>query len=194
MIERRARSAAYQDFYFLQYHDPLPQLAPGKMSDADAVPTRYQIVATKYSLELWQDHVHALQREIELAKDLDEQLQQEFWYLLLTECTANQLLIAKLTYEGKTQWEIADQLKINQSGVHKALMGNTCYIAGEGKKYGGLNRKLAKLIRKSRKIQGLMRDVEKLGGNITTQPFFCCFRYHAFNSYKHYTTWLEEII
>ena len=47
--------------------------------------TFFQIVDAKYSVQMWQDHVHALQREVELAKDLDEQLQQEFWYLLLTD-------------------------------------------------------------------------------------------------------------
>ena len=92
-----------------------------------------------------------------LIEDLQKQLFAEVMKLKLTE---NQSIILKLTLERKTQKEIADQLGITQSAVHKGLSGNIDY--NRGKKYGGIYRRLKKRSLKSERILDILSRIKKI--------------------------------
>jgi len=78
-----------------------------------------------------------------------------------TNLTARQAEVVTLRLQGKTQIQIAEQLEIHQTTVHKLLMGNIDYANGK-KRYGGAIKKLTKICFKDEKILGILAEMAEL--------------------------------
>jgi DNA-binding CsgD family transcriptional regulator len=93
--------------------------------------------------------------------ELEEQLRLEFWRVVNESLTTRQKDVVRLYADGYTQQEIAKMLKINQSSITKALNGNVDYKNGK-KVYGGLKKRLKKLIETDEKIQIILKNIADL--------------------------------
>ena len=93
--------------------------------------------------------------------ELKDQLKEAFWNLAKKVCTERQWLCLTLTAQGLTQTEIANQLGVNQSSITKSLNGNIDYTKIEKKSYGGIIKKLKKLIAKDKKIQNIIQQLSE---------------------------------
>lgn len=109
----------------------------------------------------------SLGAQLNLAKyserfdELREDLFQAVLEIINTGLTPRQAQVVSLRLEGKTQIQIAGQLKIHQTTVHKLLMGNIDYANGK-KRYGGAIKKLRKLCGKDERIQEILDEMEEL--------------------------------
>jgi hypothetical protein len=93
--------------------------------------------------------------------ELKEQLVKEILRIIRNDLTKRQAQVVTLRLEGKTQIQIADQLKIHQTTVHKLLMGNIDYANGK-KRYGGAIKKLKKICAKDETVLGILNSIEEL--------------------------------
>jgi DNA-binding CsgD family transcriptional regulator len=93
--------------------------------------------------------------------DLKEQLMQEILRIVNDGLTERQMEVVTLRLKGKTQIQIADQLGIHQTTVHKLLMGNIDYANGK-KRYGGAIKKIKKICARDTKILDILRKIEDL--------------------------------
>ena len=93
--------------------------------------------------------------------ELREQLLQEVIAVINSGLTKRQAQVVTLRLEGKTQIQIAEELGIHQTTVHKTLMGNIDY-ANNRKCYGGAIKKLKKLCAKKSEIQDILDEMETL--------------------------------
>jgi len=101
--------------------------------------------------------------------DLREKLKKRMWELIEDGLTTRQKEVVKLSMEGFTQNEIAKQLGINQTSVHKVLRGNIDYSAkirdqnnnsvSLKKRYGGAFKKITKLCQSDPEIQNILKDM-----------------------------------
>ena len=99
--------------------------------------------------------------ENESLLDLREQLKERFWEIINAGLTERQQQVIKLSIEGFTQNEIAKQLGINQTSVHKVIRGNIDYKNGK-KRYGGALKKIDKLCRGDKEIQRILAEIRDL--------------------------------
>ncbi|HUU88833.1 MAG TPA: LuxR C-terminal-related transcriptional regulator [Candidatus Glassbacteria bacterium] len=97
----------------------------------------------------------------EKLMDLRDELKIEVMRIIETGLTKRQEQVVKLTLNGETQNEIAKQLGINQTSVHKVIRGNIDYKNGK-RRYGGAFKKLIKLCQKDEKIQDILNDIREL--------------------------------
>ncbi len=102
----------------------------------------------------------------EAILDLEDKVKERFWEISNEICTRQQLLILKLLAEGLTQIEISKKLGINQSSISKCILGNTSY-SQYGKKcnpkfYGGVTKKLRKVIKNDKEMQELFAKIREL--------------------------------
>jgi len=97
----------------------------------------------------------------EKLMDLRDELKIEVMRIIETGLTKRQEQVVKLTLNGETQNEIAKQLGINQTSVHKVIRGNIDYKNGK-RRYGGAFKKLIKLGQKDEKIQDILNDIREL--------------------------------
>lgn len=93
--------------------------------------------------------------------DLKERLMKEILRIIRNDLTERQAEVVTLRLEGKTQIQIADQLGIHQTTVHKLLMGNIDYANGK-KRYGGAIKKLKKICAKDKTVLEILRKMEEL--------------------------------
>ena len=93
--------------------------------------------------------------------ELRQELMIEVLRIIDTNLTARQAEVVTLRLQGKTQIQIAEQLSIHQTTVHKLLMGNIDYANGK-KRYGGAIKKLTKICFKDEKILNILAEMEEL--------------------------------
>lgn len=111
---------------------------------------------------------------IQEIHELEEELENQFWYMVKTVCTPNQQQVVNLTYQGLTQEEIAKRLGINQSSVVKCLTGNLTYP--DRIRHGGVANKLTHYIKNSSYIQYVMQELSHLPTRSLRLPFFRTFK------------------
>jgi Bacterial regulatory proteins, luxR family len=92
---------------------------------------------------------------------LQDELNMEFWKLAKVSCTPRQMAVMQMTVDGYTQMEIAKVLNVNQSSIVKCLRGNTDYSNG-GKVYGGVVKKMKKVVAESPVIQTILTKMREL--------------------------------
>lgn len=111
-----------------------------------------------------------LSRHSERFDELRENLFQRVLFLISSELTDRQAQVITLRLMGRTQIQIAEELKIHQTTVHKTLMGNIDY-ANNKKCYGGAIKKLRKLCNKDIAIRVILEEMESIrakdGGEYT---------------------------
>ena len=93
--------------------------------------------------------------------DLEDQLKKEFWRVIETLLTPRQKKVIKLHADGYTQMEIAKLLDVNQSSITKCINGNVDYRNGR-KVYGGVKKKIKKIIENDEKIKDILRRISEL--------------------------------
>lgn len=93
--------------------------------------------------------------------DLRQQLIEEITNIIDKHLTKRQAEVIKLRLEGKTQIQIAEQLNIHQTTVHKLLSGNIDYSNGR-KRYGGAIKKLQKMCDKNCRVIFLLKRMDDL--------------------------------
>lgn len=138
-----------------------------KRNKSDAY--QYKIIEISVDPAIMNDFplVESLGAQLNLAKyserfdELREQLLKEVVRLINTRLTRRQAEVITLRLEGKTQIQIADELGIHQTTVHKLLMGNIDYSNGK-KRYGGAIKKLKKLCIKDKDIQEILIEMDDL--------------------------------
>jgi len=99
--------------------------------------------------------------------DLRERLKARVFELVDIGLTERQKQVLKLSMLGLTQNEIAKQLGINQTSVHKVLRGNIDYSSVSAdkvsyKRYGGTYKKLIKLCKQDEQIQLILQEMRDL--------------------------------
>ncbi len=151
----------------------------------------WQSLDQMQSLRAYQERIDTLRYQMEALINLDGYLWKEMWVMIDTQCTPHQSKIAHLTYEGKTQMEIAAILDVCQSSVHKSLHGNLDYrVSGQAKRYGGLAHKLGKLIPFSGEVHRVMKQMFGMDEQGCT-PVYICFR-QTFRSWLDFEKWINQ--
>ncbi len=97
----------------------------------------------------------------EKFQELRQQLFDEVIRLVNTCLTKRQAQVLALRLEGKTQIQIADELGIHQTTVHKLLMGNIDYANGK-KRYGGAIKKLRKMCYRDTTVIKILGEMSEL--------------------------------
>ena len=93
--------------------------------------------------------------------DLQDELKKRVWEIIEEGLTKRQKEVIKLYIQNKTQNEIAKQLGINQTSVHKVIKGNIDYKNGK-KRYGGAIKKISKLCQLDEKIQEILKQIQEI--------------------------------
>jgi RNA polymerase sigma factor (sigma-70 family) len=93
--------------------------------------------------------------------DLKEELKKRVWELIEFGLTKRQKEVIKLYVQNKTQNEIAKELGINQTSVHKVIKGNIDY-KNQKKRYGGAIKKISKLCKSDEKIQEILKKIQEI--------------------------------
>ena len=94
--------------------------------------------------------------------DLRSELLEEVYDIINgSYLTEHQRKILYMVLIGKTQNQIAENLGITQSAVHKALRGNLDY-RNNRKRYGGIFKKLKKICKTHPKIQNILDEMDKV--------------------------------
>ena len=98
--------------------------------------------------------------------DLREELKFRMWELIEIGVTERQKEVLKLYVSGLTQNEMAKQLGINQTSIHKILAGNISYKENSFKtkkvRYGGVIKKVRKLCKDDPAIQKILKEISEL--------------------------------
>lgn len=111
--------------------------------------------------------IESLGAQLNLAKhserfdELRSQLIEEVLRLVKTGLTERQSEVVQLRLMGKTQIQIAEELGVHQTTVHKLISGNIDYKNGK-KRYGGAIKKLRKLCDRDENIQLILEEMEEL--------------------------------
>lgn len=92
---------------------------------------------------------------------LKDQLREEFWIIAKDHCTERQYQVLSMYCDGMTQMEMAKALGVNQSSITKSLNGNVDYKHGS-RVYGGVIRKLKRIIDRDEKIQNILQQIQEL--------------------------------
>lgn len=95
--------------------------------------------------------------------ELKEKLLFEVLRLINNDLTERQKQVVLKRLEGKTQIQIAEELQIHQTSIHKILSGNIDFSNGK-KRYGGAYKKLKKLCAKDNIIQDILTKMRELRG------------------------------
>jgi hypothetical protein len=163
-----SRSGKYQDSYRQHLYESY-----------DALPIDY----------LTHEQQQANSLEIEQLWELEHDLQDIMWYLIQTHLTSYQvgilqiLKLAILCGEGQT-W-MAEQLNVGQPSIVKALHGNKVYEGGQIKSYGGIKKKLEKIIQNCPLIRTKMKQIEAMNYEVVRLPHFKCFKKIIGNAAKY---------
>lgn len=76
--------------------------------------------------------------------------------------TKNQRTVSKMKASGMTQAEIATELGCNQSSVVKTLLGNVDYSDGKRVMYGGVAKKLKRVLKESEKFRTIIKKLYEM--------------------------------
>lgn len=100
---------------------------------------------------------------------LKKELMTELLKIIQNNLTERQCEITLKTLEGKTQMQIAREMGVHQTTVHKGLKGNLDYqnFTKENgvkryKRYGGAIKKLQKICEKNSKIQEILKRMDEI--------------------------------
>lgn len=93
--------------------------------------------------------------------ELKEKLMVEIYKIIENTLTDRQAEVIGLRLKGSTQIQIAEELGIHQTTVHKLLSGNIDYANGK-KRYGGAIKKLKKHCAKNPIILEILQKMEDL--------------------------------
>lgn len=130
---------------------------------------QYKIVEIAVDPTIMNDFpfMDSLGSQLNLAKyserfyDLRQQLMKEVLRIINTHLTERQCEVVTLRLQGKTQIQIAEQLGIHQTTVHKLLMGNIDYANGK-KRYGGAIKKLKKICYRDERILEILEEMDNI--------------------------------
>lgn len=171
----------------------------GDISKARSYRYQADLLEFTYSDQAWHNiaayrakrevEIMELRQNIEKLLDLDDQLRLELWNILQLQCTPHQYQVVCMLAQGKNQADIAEELNVNQSSIHKCLKGNVNY-KGDKQYHGGLAHKLAKLIQKSAKIHQIMSKMYQMDDQCYL-PYFATFR-RQFKSDLLFQQWIKE--
>jgi predicted transcriptional regulator len=167
---------------------------------------QYLLMERTYSPEQWisfepyivreAERIFELQKDYEYLLDCEEELMQEVFTLIFIHGTAFQAQVAKMMYDGLNQVDIAKQLGINQSNIHKAMKGNASFSNRiphkKGVVYGGLKKKLIREVLMSNKIRKLMKEMYQTGTEGCRLYCYHTLIHHCFDSYQQFTQWLLQ--
>lgn len=140
---------------------------PRKKNKSDSY--QYKIVEISVDPVILNDFpmTNGLGAQVNLAKyseefyNLRQQLIDEVLRIVENDLTKRQREVVLLRLQGKTQTQVAEELGVHQTTVHKLLMGNIDYANGK-KRYGGAIKKLKKLCSEDDKILKILRKIEEL--------------------------------
>lgn len=105
-------------------------------------------------------HMHTLPDESEERLEAKESFVERILELARQHFTARQWSVFEGVYlQGYNQLELADRLGVHQTNITKCLYGNIDYSREPPKRYGGLKKKLLKLIEGDDRCQQLIRDI-----------------------------------
>jgi len=93
--------------------------------------------------------------------ELKEELMMEIYKVIKSSLTDRQAEVIGLRLKGNTQIQIAEELGIHQTTVHKLLSGNIDYANGK-KRYGGAIKKLKKHCAKNPIILEILQKMDDL--------------------------------
>lgn len=93
--------------------------------------------------------------------ELRQKLIDEVMKIINNNLTPRQAEVVKLRLEGKTQIQIAEQLGVHQTTIHKLLSGNLDYSNGR-KRYGGAIKKLKKICAKNDCVLDILAQMDEL--------------------------------
>lgn len=151
---------------------------------------QYKIVEITVDPTVFNDFPSAesLGSQLNLAKYSEEfyilrqHLMKEVLRIINSSLTKRQQEVVTLRLQGKTQTQIADQLEIHQTTVHKLLMGNIDYSNGK-KRYGGAIKKLQKICAKDDKVKIILKEMEELRAKVPYgDEYWVCGHNDLFNS------------
>jgi predicted XRE-type DNA-binding protein len=112
-------------------------------------------------------YVESLGSQLNLSKhseefyELKSRLMKEVLRIINSSLTPRQCEVVTLRLQGKTQIQIAEQLGIHQTTVHKLIQGNIDYSNGK-KRYGGAIKKLKKLCAKDDKVLKILEEMRQI--------------------------------
>lgn len=155
-------------------------LMPKKRNRSDSY--QYKIVEISVDPNVLSDFpfVNGLGSQLNLAKYSEEfyllkkKLMKEVLRIIDTCLTKRQKEVILLRLQGKTQTQIAEELDIHQTTVHKILKGNLDYRYSESKRYGGVERKLRKLCYKDEEILEILDKIDYLKSSTPYIEDFAC--------------------
>ncbi len=93
--------------------------------------------------------------------ELKEKLMTEIYKIIESNLTDRQAEVIGLRLKGNTQIQIAEELGIHQTTVHKLLSGNIDYANGK-KRYGGAIKKLKKHCAKNPIVLEILQKMDDL--------------------------------
>lgn len=139
---------------------------PRKKNKSDSY--QYKIIEISVDPVVLNDFpiANGLGAQVNLAKyseefyEMRQELINEVLRIINNFLTERQQEVILLRLQGKTQTQIAEQLGIHQTTVHKLLMGNIDYANGK-KRYGGAIKKLKKLCNEDVKILEILKKIEE---------------------------------
>lgn len=110
---------------------------------------------------------NGLGAQLNLAKyseefhELKDNLMKEIYRIINENLTPHQAEVVLLRLKGLTQIQIAEQLQVHQTTIHKCLSGNLDYNHGK-KRYGGALKKIKKICDKDAKVLKLLEKINDL--------------------------------
>lgn len=118
------------------------------MAKSDAVQHQYRLTLISPDNPFWELMlVQPQQYDDELMCAYDTLKERFKWHVDNSLHPKQNKYLVHLIYEGRTQWEVADMYKVDQSCVHKSVYGNLIYSGRwAGRRYGGSLTKLKKLL------------------------------------------------
>lgn len=93
---------------------------------------------------------------------LEDQLKEKLRDICKKQLTERQYDVLKMHLDGYTQVEIAKALNVNQSSVNKCIHGNSEYGKRRGRVYGGLVKKLRKILSEDSDFQNILKRIDEL--------------------------------
>lgn len=93
--------------------------------------------------------------------ELRQKLMDEVLKIIAENLTPRQAEVVTMRLQGKTQIQIAEELQVHQTSIHKCLSGNIDYSNGK-KHYGGAIKKLIKKCAKNEAITQILKEMEEL--------------------------------
>jgi transposase len=135
---------------------------------------QYKIVEISVDPSIFNDFpfVESLGSQLNLAKyseefyNLRQLLMKEVLRIIDSNLTPRQREVVTLRLQGKTQMQIADELGVHQTTIHKLLNGNLDYSSCKKMRYGGATKKLQKVCAKDERVLSILKEMDELRAKI----------------------------